>query len=160
MPLTASGLLEVETMLLNLDTTNKRRCVRQLVKKGHQIKDLAIRMAPIDRGNLEEAIKMEPESYERQRDAAGRFVRTQVYIYVDTDMPIPERPGKTIGDYAYEMHEHLTPLGPLNLGPLSEEKQANNGGVQVGGGFLTRALEEVGAQIIEDIAAGMRQDLD
>jgi len=64
-------------------------------------------------------------------------------------MPIPGRPGKTVGDYAYEMHEHLTPVGPLQLGPLSSAKAS---GATVGGGFLTRAMEQEAQGLIQELA--------
>ena len=148
MPAIVSGLIDVEAMLLRVDTTAKKRVTQRLINKAHQIQALAVRMAPVDEANLEAAIKVRPEIAGRQRDEeTGRFVRQEIEVFIDMDMPIPKRPGKTVGDYAYEMHEHLTPMGPKQLGEKSQQKAAANGGVQVGGGFLTRAVEQVAGEL-------------
>jgi hypothetical protein len=146
-----SGIINTEEMLLRLDSTAKRRVVKVLVKRAEQIRDLARKMAPVDEGNLEEAIKLRGDAVGRTRDEFGRFQRTEVDVYIDMDAPVPERPGHTVGDYAYEMHEHLTPMGPMQLGPASVAKQEGQQ-EQVGGGFLERAAEEV-------VAAGMEEEL-
>lgn len=159
MPVTIEGVVDTESLIANIDTKTKRRVVRKLIDEAHKIADLAKKMAPRDHANLEEAIKVRPDSPERTRDELGRFVRTEVEVYVDGDMPVPQRPDKTVGDYAYEMHEHLTPFGPLQLGEESRAKQASNGGVEVGGGYLTRAVEELGADIVMRLASDMRNDL-
>ena len=145
MGVTVQGLIGAEDMLLMLDTTVKRRVVRKLIEKGKELKNLAIRMAPVDDANLEKAIKMRPEGIDggRERDETGRFIRTEIEIYVDMDMPVPGRPGKTVGDYAYEIHEHLSPMGGLNLGDKSNMKQMSSPDVLVGGGFMTRAAEQI-----------------
>ena len=68
--------------------------------------------------------------------------KKQVEVYIDTDREVEDRPGKTIGDYAYTIHEHLTPAGLMQLGPKSALKQAGQREV-VGGAFLDRAVEAV-----------------
>ncbi|MDR9847019.1 HK97 gp10 family phage protein [Herbaspirillum huttiense] len=139
-----TGIGEVSDLIRQLETTTRRRAVKKLHEKGVEMRDLARKMAPIDDGNLEKAIKVRPETLgDRARDEMGRFVRTEIEVYVDVDMPVPDRPGKVVGDYAFEIHEHLTPAGPMQLGPRSEEKNQNNGGVEVGGGFLDRAAAEI-----------------
>lgn len=139
-----TGIGDVSDMIMRLEATTRRRAVKKLQEKGVEMRDLARKMAPVDDGNLEQAIKMRPETIgERPRDELGRFARTEIEVYVDVDMPIPDRPGKVVGDYAFEIHEHLTPAGPLQLGPRSEEKNQNNGGVEVGGGYLDRAAAEI-----------------
>jgi hypothetical protein len=112
----------------------------ELKKCAGEIADLARKMAPIDEGNLEKAIKVRYEGVDR--NALGQFVKGggAYTIYVDNDMPVDGRDGKTVGDYAWIMHEHLTPAGDMNLGPKSEEKQASQS-IQVGGKFLERASE-------------------
>lgn len=153
MPITVAGLIDTEAMLARIDMDTKKRVTSKMYAKAVAIQHLAIKMAPIDRGNLEKAIKVRPETPGRARDeATGQFVRQEIEVYIDMDMAIPERPGKTIGDYAYEMHEHLTPAGPLKLGPLSAEKQS---GAQVGGAFLTRAMDELANGFITELAMDM-----
>ena len=145
---------DAESLILRFDTTTKKRVTQKLAEKTKEVRDLARRMAPLDRGNLEEAIKMRPDEGDNAsqiRNVLGQFVKREYDVYVDMDMPIEERPGKTIGDYAYEMHEHLTPVGPKNLGLKSEEKQEENPDIIVGGGYLTRALDEIGKDLIREI---------
>ncbi len=148
-----TGVTSTEEMLLRLDSTARRRVLRELIARGKELRDLAIKMAPIDHGNMEKAIKMRPEEGAGQaRDDLGRFTRTEVEIYIDMEMPIPERPGKVIGDYAYEIHEHLEPMGFMRLGPKSQQKQDGNPGFRVGGGFLRRAADEVDKTIDAELA--------
>lgn len=153
MSLIVRGMIEVDTMLARIDMTTKKRVTEKMYVRAVKIKELAIRFAPIDEGNLEKAIKVRPDTPGRVRDEAGRFARQEIEVYIDMNMPIPGRSGKTVGDYAYEMHEHLTPAGPKKLGPLSEEK--NQGSGQVGGAFLTRAMEEAGEGIIAELALNL-----
>lgn len=149
------GLISAEEMLLVLDTTVRKRVVKKLIAKGLELQALAIKMAPVDEGDLEKAILIRGAEGGRERDEGGRFIRTEVEVYVDMDAPLEHRPGKTVGDYAYEIHEHLTPMGPLNLGPKSNMKQMSSGDVIVGGGYMTRA----GDVIETGIDAAMQEAL-
>lgn len=149
MGVTVTGALDTSEMFMRLDTTAKERVVRALIKKAGELRRLAIKMAPVDHGNLEAAIKMSPEEYGgRERDGLGRYTRTEIKVYIDMNMAVPDRAGwggsknKKVGDYAYEIHEHLTPNGPDQLGPRSKQKDGTDG-VRVGGGFMTRAAEQI-----------------
>jgi hypothetical protein len=116
-----------------------RRDAEQEIRKGAgQILQLAQRQAPIDMGNLEDAI--------RSKEVRSGFNNLVVYIYVDEDMPIPERPGKVIGDYAVFTHD-----GDYELGPRSAEKQANNPDVLVGPKYLERALDTLAGDIMRSV---------
>lgn len=143
MGLQVTGIRSVEEMLINLDSKGKRRVVSALYKAAQDTLKLARAMAPVDKGNLEKAIKMRPERLVPLRDEYGRFARTEIEVYIDMDYPIEDRPGETVGKYAYEIHEHLTPYGFMQLGPKSEAKQRRNNGIQVGGGFFDRAAAEI-----------------
>lgn len=156
MSLKVDGILGVEEMLMVMETTTRKRSVKGLIKAGKRLQKLAIKMAPVDEGNLEKAIKMIPEGEGRERDDLGRFVRTEVEVYVDMDMPVPQRPGKTVGDYAYEIHEHLTPMGQKNLGPKSNMKQMGSN-VIVGGGFMTRAADVIEQGLEADIVEALSE---
>lgn len=156
MAVTVSGIIETNEMLFNLDSTTKRRAVKTLIIKAKEIQALAIKMAPVDDGNLEKAIKMSDTTQPRGLD--GRFGRIEVEVYVDMSMPVPDRPDKTVGDYAYEIHEHLTPMGPMQLGEESARKNDSNGGIEVGGGFMTRAADAVDKSIdaaLADLLSGL-----
>lgn len=141
MPVTIVGTLSVEQMLLRLDSTAKKRVKLELVRKAYQLAALAKKMAPRDEGNLEDAIGVRGDDVGARGDD-GRFLRQNVEVFIDFDADVPGRPGKKVGDYAYIMHEHLTPAGPLQLGPDSEAKQAGQT-ERVGGFFLERAAIEI-----------------
>lgn len=153
------GIGDVSNMIMRLHSTARRRAVKKLHEKGIEMRDLARKMAPVDEGNLENSIKVRPESVDsRARDERGRFTKTEIEVYVDVDAPVPNRPGKTVGDYAFEIHEHLTPAGPMQLGPLSEAKNQANGGVVVGGGYLDRAADQIEGTLdaaFEEVLAGL-----
>jgi len=157
MPMVVNGVLSVQEMLLNLDHEGARRVVRELYKQALKTRDLARKFAPVDEGNLEEAIKVHPDELGVKRDAFGRFARTEVEVYIDMDMPIDGRDGKTVGDYAYIQHEWLTPYGPWKLGEKSVRKQ-NGQSEQVGGGFLERAAQAIEDEI-EDALLDILNDL-
>lgn len=144
MPLKVSGIIDTEQMLINIDTTAKKRVRAALIRRALSIRDRARKYAPRDvgaaGGDLEKAIKVRGDGA-RERDDLGRFTRVEVEVYIDMDQAIPLRPGKVVGDYAYIMHEHLTPYGLLQLGPQSRAKQAGQR-EQVGGGFLERAAAD------------------
>ncbi len=160
MPVRVAGIMETEIMLVQVAENTKRRAVRKLHEKALEIAALARKYAPIDEGNLEKAIKVYPETIgERLRNEAGQFVRQEVFVYVDTDMPVPERPGETVGKYAYTMHEHLTPFGPLNLGELSAAKQSGQREM-VGGKYLERAMTEVGDSVLGEVSLSIMNRFD
>jgi hypothetical protein len=119
----------------------------QMKVEAEKVAQKAREFAPVDEGNLEQAIKVREAG--GGRNELGQFERKSVEVYVDAQMPVPERPGKTVGDYAYEMHEHLTPAGPLQLGPKSEAKNAGSG--QVGGKYMERAADAVAAEILNSL---------
>lgn len=145
------GVEEAGNMILRIEETAKRRVRKKLIAKAREVQVLAIKMAPVDHGNLERAVKIRGDQEGAVRDELGRFAKVEVEVYVDEKAPIPERPGKTIGDYAYEMHEHLEPAGPLKLGPRSQDKQAGQP-EQVGGKFMERAAMVVEEKIVDDLA--------
>lgn len=154
MPITVAGMINVNTLLARVDMDTKKRVTSKMIIKAAAIRDLARKMAPVDEANLEKAIKVRPETPGRARNDQGQFVRQEIEVYIDMSMPVPGRPGKTVGDYAYEMHEHLTPVGPLNLGPKSREKQGASD-VEVGGAFLTRAMIELSDNLMKELATDM-----
>lgn len=148
-------------MLAEVSSNTRRRAVRKLHEKALEIAALAKKYAPVDEANLEKAIKVFPEVMPetRVRNSAGQFVRQDVFVYVDTDMPVPQRPGKTVGDYAYTMHEHLTPFGPLNLGERSAAKQSGQREM-VGGKYLERAMNEIGESVVGEVSISVLNRFD
>jgi hypothetical protein len=155
MPVKIEGLVSAGQMFIRLDTTAKRRVMNVLIRRAYRIRDTARKMAPEEHGNLEAAIKVRGDGG-RERDAFGRFQRSEVEVYIDTDMEVPERPGHTVGDYAYEIHEHLEPAGLMQLGDRSRLKQETVD-VQVGGAFMDRAVEaEIDATIDAELVDILR----
>jgi len=142
MPVKVEGIISAENMLLRLDSTAKKRVVSVLIKRALEIRNMARKMAPIDDGDLEKAIKTRGTDGGRERSDTGQFLKTRIEVYIDGDVPVEDRPGKTVGDYAYTIHEHVAPAGFMKLGPKSELKQATQS-VVVGGAFMDRAVEEV-----------------
>lgn len=140
-----TGAMAVEQMLLDVEATAGVRVFAALKKGAKEVQSLAIKMAPVDEGNLEESIKTDVSA--QGRDSLGRFGQKKVTVYVDVDMPLPQEPGRTVGDYAYEIHEHQTPYGPIPLGKKSQAKNDSNGGIVVGGKFMERAAEAVSKDI-------------
>ncbi|MCG5512857.1 hypothetical protein LQD11_06900 [Ectothiorhodospira shaposhnikovii] len=110
---------------------------------AEELAAVARKMAPVDEGNLEDAIVV-------SEAGRGLFGGIKFEVKIDENMPLPEKPGKTVGDYATIMHEQLTPYGPLQLGPASIEKQKTTD-VIVGGGFLERAADQVSPSIVRSI---------
>lgn len=144
-----TGVLAVEEMIFRIETTARKRVTKVIVKKAEQIRDLAKKMAPVDFGGLEESIKVRQEG--GGRDELGRFAAVNVDVYIDMDAPggDPKRPEVVVGDYAYEVHEHLEPAGAKRLGDKSMLKQATQTEI-VGGGFMDRAADQIERDI--DIA--------
>lgn len=112
----------------------------QMRKEAAKIQELAQKYAPIDHGNLEDAIKVRTQG--GGRDESGRFGRKSISVFIDMNAPAFD--GRTVGEYAYVMHEHLLPFGSggYNLGKHSQAKQAGQSEI-VGGRFLERAADDV-----------------
>ncbi len=159
MPLDASAFEQVKLTLGRVASDAIKLSSKEVMKIGYEIQDLAKRMAPIDYGNLEQAIKI--RGIGSLRDAGGRFTKGggSFEIYVDNNMvaeqPDSERKNQPVyvGDYAWWVHENVQPYGQANLGPKSEEKQATDPSVQVGGGFMDRAAEQGARNIDAKIGA-------
>lgn len=140
----------IETLMASIEQGGARAAngvIDEMRKIGLEIRDKARENAPVDKGDLEKAIKMRDAGGGRS-GSSGRFLRKSIEIYIDQEMSSSDGSGKTVGDYAYEMHEYLTPYGSLNLGPKSVSKQAFTGGL-VGGGFLERAIDEISETLME-----------
>ena len=156
MGITVTGLDELKFILEKLGKSAPSNTLAAMKKEALKIQSLAVKMAPVDDGDLEKAIKVSTEG--GGRDGLGRFASKSVTIYVDSDMPDTSRPGKSVGDYAYEMHEHLTPFGSLKLGPKSVSKQSGQSEL-VGGGYLERAADEVEEGIAKRLSKAAKADI-
>ena len=153
MGIVIKGTEELKFLLEQAGTTAMAGVLDQMRKEAKAIRDLAREMAPIDHGNLEEAIVTKDEG--GGRGAGGRFQRKSIAVMINMELSVPERPGKTVGDYAWEMHEHLSPFGPLKLGEYSEAKQQGQQ-VMVGGKFLERAADQVSKDMMKRLVGVLR----
>jgi hypothetical protein len=96
-------------------------------KTADEMQELARDIAPIKTGDLEEAIEVGEER--------GDNRRIEVFVYLDKTQTVHRG-----FEYGSRMHKSLTPVGPLNLGPLSEAKNSSSP-LPVGGAFIRRAAE-------------------
>jgi len=147
--------LEMGLLIEQMGDKVVRRAIDKMRSEAQKLAEKARDYAPVDEGNLENAIKVDDAG--GGRNELGQFSRKSVAVYIDMNMPAA-RDGKTVGDYAYDMHEHLEPVGPKKRGPLSEEK--DGGRNVVGGGFLTRAMNDSERDILIGIAAEIKDVLD
>lgn len=106
-----------------------------------EVQKEAIANAPVDKGNLEHAIKLRNLGQRRGWE-----------VYVDGDEP-DDTGNWTVGDYAGQMHE-----GVYNLGPLSLEKQQQNGHI-VGRKFLERAMDAKAEDVVDELNTKLMEAL-
>lgn len=134
--------------------------INQMREEALDIRDLAREMAPVDEGDLERSIKVREEG--GGRGEGGRFTQKTLVIEIDGDVPAGKNKlGETVtvGDYAYIMHEYLTPFGRYGLGPRSQAKQ-DGSNVLVGGKFLERAVAQQSQGLVNRIVEAVREEMD
>jgi hypothetical protein len=114
---------------------------------GEEIAKLARDFAPIDDGDLTQAISAEEE----------RDVNNRVSILIWVDPTVQDEHGKQVAEYGARMHEGLAPYGSgaYNLGPNSRAKDGGRG--IVGGKFIERALRIKSGVIGKKLAGLLRR---
>ena len=123
--------------------------VKKAVDKGAEdTAFIAREMAPIKTGKLEEAIEVAPG---RKNYASGLVYISSVWVRPTVYNSIAHR---AVREYASTVHEELDPAGPKRLGVLSRQKDEMVQH-QVGGHFLTRALEVTKPLIIKSIVEAL-----
>lgn len=117
--------------------------IKNGLKDGtEELKTLAKAQAPIDKGDLENAI----ESKIRRTPFT---IKGEVFI---NESKVTSDGRQTIGDYAIYAHELIQPYGDHNLGKKSVAKQESLGSeIEVGGGFMERAKLKLEPEIKKDI---------
>lgn len=133
---------------------NSRSKMSKLLREGAEdIAQRAREYAPIDHGNLEKAIEVEPLGGER--DYRGRFTKISYVVQVN-----PEATGfkgEPLLPYAYEMHEHQTPNGgKYKLGERSLQKDGGRG--VVGGGYMERAVDDIENDLMSRMIDVIREE--
>lgn len=143
-----TGINELMTTIEQTGDRAQKGLFEKIRRRALKMQKLARSYAPIDKGNLEDAIYVEEEG--GGRNYAGKFERKSITVGIDLNHPADD--GKTVGDYAYEMHEFLEPygMGYFKLGKRSEAKDGGRG--IVGGKFLERAIDEVAEGMMEELA--------
>jgi hypothetical protein len=134
MGLRVTGLESVQAMLVN-DAERSGRGARNALERGAKaIQKRAKSYAPVDEGNLEDAIDIQVIPGDR-----GRY---GYLVYVDPDHAA--KYGKVVGDYYERVHEDF-----YTLGPRSAEKQRETG--YVGRKYLEKAFLELEPDIERDV---------
>jgi len=156
MGIEVQGVEELKILLSQGGEKAVRGVLAQMRREAESIKNLAQDMAPLEFGNLEQAIKV--REIGGGRGQFGQFERKSLEVYIDGDMPVPERPGKFVGDYAWEAHQHITPYGFKKLGIWSQAKQDSQSEV-VGGGFMERAADKVSERMMNRLIEVAKDNL-
>ena len=121
----------------------------ELREIAYEARNRARDMAPIDYGDLKNAIGVKRFGVQ---GPGGRFISGQSIYEVMIDMRKPVTASdklaegiKTVGDYAWEVHEHMGWAGNWRpLMPSAKSVAAGRAaGVNAGGKFLSRALLDV-----------------
>jgi hypothetical protein len=134
------GIAELAYKLENMMETSIRGASDILEAGADDIQKLAREMAPVDEGNLEQAIMVE-----KKRDGINR--RNTFEVYVDDSLQANGE--KTIGDYALIMHEGRGSIWH-DLGKKSQLKNASVS-ARVGEKYLERAADEYRDSIIRAV---------
>lgn len=114
-----------------LGDTAARRILGVMREEGDTIAELARENAPVDDGELEDAIQV-------VEDRGG--VNNRVQVTVQVDPGAIDSKGVPVMSYARVMHEALAPYGTgaFHLGPESQAKDGGSG--KVGGKFMERSM--------------------
>lgn len=149
------GADELAILLQQAGAKATRGVLDQMRKEAIAIQRLARKFAPLDHGPLEDAIKVRTTG--GGREESGRFARKALEVFIDMDAEAHD--GRTVGQYAYVMHELLQPFGAggFKLGPKSRLKQKGQQEV-VGGRFLERAAEEVSRGLMNRLIEVARRE--
>lgn len=130
----------IESLLLNLRQIGEHavKGVSDEIRRGaYEIRDLAREYAPVDEGNLEEALSIEIN----RDDINGRL---QAFVYIDLTVAAKKSPTGNVGGYAMRMHE-----GFYKLGRKSRAKDGGRG--RVGRKFLQRAADDLSDEIMQRV---------
>lgn len=146
MGLKITGLDKVLKNLARTEARTKAGSLAGLREAAQIIVEEARANAPIDTGDLENAIVA---SETRERNSLGQFGQVQVQVGVDVSrLNLEAHDGY---DYSIKMHEDPN----YNLGPLSQAKQDGSSHT-VGYKYLTRALKEKSKEARAVIVAAVK----
>lgn len=130
--------LQLEKLKTQIPQTGKRH----LYNEAQRIRDMARKMAPRDKGFLEDAIRV--ESFNREggegqlRNAKGQFESNTFIVGVDVNAMADEN--VRVGKYALTVHKLVDPGTPWHKGEGTEEKEEKTG-IEAGGLYMKRAWD-------------------
>jgi len=130
--------------LRNVAERSSRGAREQMAKGAEMIAELAKELAPVDEGNLEDAIMFEKEPRQKANE------RYTFAVYVD-EAHAGTR-AADVGQYAVIMHES----SDYDLGEKSAAKAAANG-LPVGRKYLENAADMLEDEIADMVAAHVIQ---
>jgi hypothetical protein len=112
---------------------SSRRILAVMREEADKMRDLAKQNAPVDDGDLVDAIEVVEER-------SGKHGRTEITLQIDPEA-VDANGTERVADYGLKMELGLAPYGSgaFSLGPKSQEKAA--GGAKVGGKFMERAKD-------------------
>lgn len=127
----------------------------QLAVEAEKVAEVARSYAPVDEHKLEEAIEVVKGG--GGRNALGQFARN--FYIVRVNGHAIGNGGERVGSYAWKMHQFLLPYGEggFNLGSKSRDKRRS--GNDVGGLFMTRALQDTKDAIFKNCAEAVSSAL-
>lgn len=124
----------------------------ELMKATVEMRDMSRHMAPIDYGDLQEAIQFARRG-SAERNAKGHFMKglSTYEVWINERHPVSDpdklKEGMThVGDYAWEVHEYMSSSAFPNPSFKPSKKSIAAGlshGVEAGGKFLERAAERM-----------------
>lgn len=137
----------------------------ELKKCAEDLADKARAMAPVDYGDLKEAIQVARRG---AQGAGGRFVKgiSNYEVLINNRHPVSD-PFKQkygtdyVGEYAWYVHEHMG-WGSNSADLMPSDKSIAAGaaaGVEAGGKFLERALEDMRDEIGMRLAQAVRKHI-
>lgn len=131
MGLIVKNLKAIKARLARSENKVMDGSLRALRAMGELVAKEARLNAPVDTGELEDAITTIEE---RTRNSRGQFGQVTIKVGVDVSkLKLEDHKGY---DYSIAMHD-----GVYKLGPLSQEKQDSQGNI-VGYKYLERALRD------------------
>ena len=149
MGLKTDGMKVLKIQMQRVATALPNAVDAELRTVAYEVHEKAKAMAPIDYGDLKDAIKVRRLGVQ---GAGGRFIkgRSLYETYLDMNQAVrdPEKldDGYTrVGEYAWEVHQHMGWGGHWR--PLMPSKKSveagRQAGVEAGGRFMERAILEV-----------------
>lgn len=123
--------------LKNVSRKASKGAAGEMRRAAYDVKELSVRMAPVDKQNLEKA----HEVVERRGDRNRIEFSVEVGGFVG---------GRNVDEYALFVHENYGSVKRRGKGTI--EKQKADPSVEVGEKFLERAFEQVEKGIDDELA--------